>query len=185
MRKILMLLAVVGAVLIGGIGAAAQDGSKFEGFVGYSYVRFMPPSSSGAPSFGLNGGSGSISYNPFPILGVVADVGFYHTGSAAGVPVTLNIASYMFGPKVAFPLGRFTPFAHALFGAVHGAAAAPGFGSTSGNNFATTLGGGLDVKIAPHLAVRLIQADYMLIRDSAGNWSMPRISAGIVFRSGQ
>jgi opacity protein-like surface antigen len=185
MRKILMGLAVFGAILISGIGAAAQDESKFEGFVGYSYVRFMPPSSSGVPSFGLNGGSGSISYNPVPMLGVVADIGFYHTGNAAGAPIAINLTSYMFGPKLAFPLGRFTPFAHVLLGAVHGAAAVSGGGSASGTNFTTAVGGGLDAKIAPHLSIRLIQADYMLLRSSGNTVSMPRISVGIVFRSGE
>jgi opacity protein-like surface antigen len=90
----------------------------------------------------------------------------------------------MFGPKVAWRQGVFTPFAHVLFGGVHGAASVPGSGSTSGNNFASAIGGGLDVNVAPHLSIRVIQAEYMYIRDSGGNVSMPRISAGIVFRSG-
>jgi len=179
-----MAAAVFGTLLIGGLSATAQDVPKLEAFVGYSYVRFIPPSSSGVPSFGLNGASGSISYNPIPVLGVVADFGFYHTGNAAGSSLTVNNTSYMFGPKVAFRLGGITPFAHALFGGVHSAALAPGSGTASGNNFATAVGGGLDANIAPHLSIRLIQAEYMLIRGSGTNVSMPRISVGIVFRSG-
>jgi len=69
-------------------------------------------------------------------------------------------------------------------GGVHGAASVSGSGSTSGNNFATAIGGGLDANIVPHLSIRLIQAEYMLIRGSGTNVSMPRISVGIVFRSG-
>ena len=66
MRKLLIVFAVF---LMGGLAVAAQDQPKVEGFLGYSYFRFSPPSSSGISSFGLNGASGSISYNPIPALG--------------------------------------------------------------------------------------------------------------------
>lgn len=182
MRKALI---VVAAFLLGGLTAAAQDQPKVEAFVGYSYLRVSPPSSSGAPSFGLNGGSGSVSYNPIPALGVVADFGGYHTGNISGAAVSLNMYTFMFGPKVALRRGRFTPFAQALFGVDHGAVAASGIGSASGNDFAMALGGGFDARVAEHVAIRVIQAEYVNIRETGLSINSARISAGIVFRFGE
>jgi opacity protein-like surface antigen len=182
MRKALI---VFGVFLMSGLAAAAQDSPKAEIFGGYSYVHFSPPSSSSVPSFGLNGGSGSISYNPIPVLGIVADFGGYHTGSISGVPFSLTMYTYMFGPKVALRRGRFTPFAQALFGVAHGAVSSSGIGSASGNDFAMALGGGLDAKVAQHVAIRLIQAEYFNIRESGTSVNNARISAGVVFRFGQ
>ena len=93
-------LIVFALFLMGGLTAGAQEQPKVEAFLGYSYVRFIPPSSSGGSSFGLNGGSVSISYNPIHALGFVADIGGYRAGNIAGAPVSLNMYTYMFGPKV-------------------------------------------------------------------------------------
>jgi opacity protein-like surface antigen len=179
MRKLLTLLAVL---LASGLTAAAQDAPKFEGFLGYTYDHVSPPS--GVPSFGLNGGSGSISFNPIPALGIVADFGGYHTGNIAGQPVSLTLYTYMFGPKFAVRRGRFTPFAQGLFGGVHGGVSAAGFGSSSGNAFSMALGGGLDARVAQHVAIRIIQAEYLMLRDSGTTLNTARISAGVVFRFG-
>lgn len=182
MKKTLIVFAVF---LMGGLTAGAQEQPKAEVFLGYSYVRFIPPSSSGVSSFGLNGGSVSISYNPIHALGFVADIGGYRAGNISGVPVALNMYTYMFGPKVALRRGRLTPFAQALFGAAHGAVSASGAGSASGNDFAMALGGGLDARVTRHVAIRLIQAEFLNIRESGSHVNSARISAGVVFRFGE
>jgi opacity protein-like surface antigen len=182
MRKALIVFVVF---LMGGLTVAAQDRPKMEAFLGYSYVRFIPPSSSGVSSFGLNGGSGSVSYNLFPALGFVADFGGYRAGNISGVPVSLNMYTYMFGPKFKLRRGRFTPFVQALFGAAHGAVSASGSPSNSGNDFAMALGGGFDARVREHVAIRLIQAEYLNIRETGTSVNNARISAGIVFRFGE
>jgi len=106
--------------------------------------------------------------------------------------------TYLFGPRLSFRKNdRFTPFAQVLFGGVH-ASAVTLSGCTDGNcnflpaenKFAMTAGGGLDLKVHHHLAIRIIQAEYLMTSfedhstgQSARQNDM-RLSAGIVFRFG-
>ena len=97
--------------------------------------------------------------------------------------VDLRNYTYTFGPVVSIrPGGSFTPFAHALFGGFHASAAFGGF-SGSVNGFASFLGGGVDIKVAPHVALRAVQADWLLAHaQGATSKSNARISTGLVFR---
>jgi opacity protein-like surface antigen len=175
-----------GLILLLAVSAAAQDNPKADIFLGYSYVRANPGSSSGVSGFNLNGGSANVAFNPTPRFGVVADFGGYHVGSIGGVvPVSGAIYSYLFGPRISFRGDRVTPFAQALFGGAHATSGVTG-GATA-NTFAMALGGGLDVKATEHVAVRLIQAEYLMTRFNVTgtgrtNQNNARISAGIVFR---
>jgi outer membrane immunogenic protein len=179
-----------GVMLIcSGIAAAQDENPKAEVFGGYSYVRFN--AGSGLPGINFNGGSGSVSYNLNSWLGFVGDVGGYHWSQSS---VSLNVISYLFGPKIALRHGRITPFFQGLFGGARasggtGCAAARvrpevAFGCFSGseNAFATALGGGLDWNATPHLGVRLAQAEYLMTRFSSQTQNNARISAGVVFR---
>jgi hypothetical protein len=90
------------------------------------------------------------------------------------------------------PGGKVNPFAHALFGGVRLTGSEFGV-SASLNGFTMMFGGGVDAKIAPRIAVRLIQADWVYYhfgsRTIAGleipsftQSNNVRISTGIVFR---
>ena len=60
--------------------------------------------------------------------------------------------------------------------------------SSSGNAFAIALGGGLDAKVSPHIAIRVAQVDYLLTKfqdDQDNRQNNVRVSAGIVFRWGK
>jgi len=190
------LALLCGAVLLFAGMASAQDQNqnspKVEAFGGYSYLRVSDQGSSS----NFNGGSGSLSYNLAPWLGVVGDFGGYHWSSNG---VDANVVSYMGGPKIAYRSGRITPFVQALFGGAHlsgtanggcGAAVVHaetngcGFGS-SANAFAMALGGGLDWNATPHIGVRLVQAEYLMtmFNDGLNNrQNNARVSAGVVFR---
>ncbi|MBZ5698724.1 MAG: hypothetical protein LAN18_09275 [Acidobacteriia bacterium] len=169
-------------VLAVSLSAAAQDAPKAEVFGGYSYLRGNP--GLGAPGINLNGGSGSISYNLSSAVGIVADVGGYHFSNGYGSGIGGNVISYLFGPKFVYrSSGKVEPFAQALFGGARLSVA--GF---SNNAFAMALGGGVDVKATEHVAIRLIQAEYVMTRFNivgvATDQNNARISAGIVFRFG-
>jgi opacity protein-like surface antigen len=75
--------------------------------------------------------------------------------------------TFLFGPVVSFRGDRITPFVHALFGGNHistdafdivGVTGAVPAGSETA--FAMAFGGGLDVKLTHHFALRLGQFDY-------------------------
>lgn len=171
-----------GLLLFVTLSAVAQDTPKAEIFGGYSYLRANP--GLGAPGINLNGGSGSVAFNPTKIIGVVGDFGVYHAGNIYNSGVSGNVFSYLFGPRLSYRRDRITPFAQALFGGAHASG-----GSSSNNSFAMALGGGIDVKATDHIAIRLIQAEYVLTRFNivglATDQNNVRISAGVVFRFGK
>ncbi len=180
MRKVGLLL---GMVFLLGLSAAAQNPPKADVFFGYSYVR-ANPHTFGAPAFNLHGGSTSVALNPTSRFGVVGDFGGYHVGTIDGTPVDSNVYTYLFGPRLSYR-GKVTPFAQVLFGGAHATGSALGT-SGSRNTFAMTAGGGLDVNATNHVAIRLVQTEYLLTRfPETGprvNQNNLRLSTGIVFR---
>ncbi len=195
-----MKKAIILALLTLGFSAAAvaQDTPKAEVFGGYSYLR----TSESGIDLNSNGASGSVAFNPTGTLGFVADFGYYHASpniaDLAGViipfstDVSVNTFSYLFGPKVAIRSHeKLTPFAQALFGGAHQSTKVTIAGisaSASDDAFALALGGGLDVKATRNIAIRLVQAEYVLTKfNDGGNnrQNSVRVSAGVVFRFGE
>jgi opacity protein-like surface antigen len=182
---------------------------KVELFLGYSrFGTVFTDTVAGNRIVGLNGGTASIAFNLNRFLGLVGDFGGFNdtrlqlTGAGANPPRVVDSSgtafTYLFGPRLSFrKYERITPFAQTLFGGVH--ASEVTFSGCSGalcpplpsqNSFAMTAGGGLDVKIQRHLAIRVIQAEYMMTRfaDVTTNASRSqnniRLSSGLVFRFG-
>jgi opacity protein-like surface antigen len=180
---LVLLVLLLGAV----VPASAQtETSALELYGGYDYVRFnvnarvvgFPPSS----SHNGNGGGGQLEYNVNRWLGVVGDVSGYGIPTIGATAVAM---SYLFGPRVNLHSGRLTPFAQTFFG---GLLASNRIGTPGPeNHFAMSAGGGLDVNVSHHMAVRPIQAEYFMTRypDSLNNQQNNfRYSAGIVLQLG-
>jgi hypothetical protein len=180
---------------------------KVELFLGYSYLRAVPTLAAGNRLVWLNGGSASIAYNFNRYLGIVADVGDYtnsevrFTGAYNATVDTHDanggVVSYLFGPRLSYRKhDRITPFVQVLFGGVHASEVTLSNCSFSctllpdENAFALTAGGGVDVKVHRHLAIRIVQAEYLMTRfqdysaGTTGTQNDVRLSAGIVFRFG-
>jgi hypothetical protein len=87
--------------------------------------------------------------------------------------------TFTFGPQVSLPLGRFKPYAHALFGAALYRELA--FFGGSDTSFADELGGGVDVSVIPRVAWR-VQADALQTLENSSLRSSLRLSTGVVFR---
>jgi opacity protein-like surface antigen len=187
------LALLCGALLIFAGAASAQDFPKFEAFGGYSYLHVNEFNT----GYNFNGGSGSLAYNFTPMLGVVADFGGYHWSGPFEDEgnLTINVVSYLFGPRVSLRHGKFTPFAQALFGGAHGSfnanevcdARVHGQGgcgsvSTSDNSFSLAVGGGLDWNATTHIGIRLIQAEYLMTQFLDTTQNNARISTGVTIR---
>lgn len=188
------------------IGRRSSDTPRVELFGGYSFWRAAPISAGNRIAW-THGGSASAAYNLNDWLGLVADfAGFRVTrfgpsGTPTGgiVPASGNVFSYLAGPRFSYrKFDRITPFAQVLFGGAHASqvtlsgCAAVCTPLSSENAFAMTAGGGLDLKVSRHLAIRVVQAEYLLTRfadDSANTGERivqnnVRLSTGIVFRFG-
>lgn len=183
------------------VAAAAQD--KVQLFVGYSYLRpsmtyeqqFQceviigcppPPPVFVTAHPNLNGYEFSATYKLHSWLGVTGDFSG-HYGSVA-FNSSAHVQTFLFGPQVSLP-AKVSPFVHLLVGGVHesiGSSIGPlgGFSTsivpTSGNSFATAIGGGIDLHVARFISVRPIQVDYLLTRAYSATQNQPRISAGLV-----
>lgn len=167
MRKLLILL---GAVCLTGFLPRAAH-AQVELFGGYSYMRpsIAVPSGTDHPNF--NGWELTGVYNAYHWIGLAADfTGEY--GSVEGLSTHVN--TYMFGPQVRLH-APVSPFAHALFGVAHETVA-----GAEDSAFATAIGAGIDVHVAPFVSFRPIQIDYLVTRFGSGTQSQPRVSAGIM-----
>ena len=196
----------------GGAAMPRSRGQNFgtprvELFVGYSYLRGVPEPTAGNRLAWLNGGSTSIAYNFNRYLGLVGDFGGFNDtrlllqGATPDVVVSSSgtVFTYMAGPRLSFRSHeRFTPFAQALFGVAHASpvnysSGCTGVGCTplpSETKFAMTAGGGIDFRLTRHIAIRPIQAEYLMTSfenrttGQDAHQNDMRLSAGLVFRFG-
>ena len=179
---------------------------KFEWFLGYSFWRAMPTSQSNRMGY-LHGGSTSIAYNFNRYFGLVADFGGYDNSKVTLFGPTASRTfdsdgtayTYLFGPRFSYrKYERFTPFFQALLGGAHASsvtiAGCTGDPSctplASEDSLAAALGLGFDVKLTHHIALRLIEGDFLFTNfdpfaPNTKNWQKNvRLSSGLVFRFG-
>lgn len=183
MRRIAFI--VFALLMFAGL-ASAQIPTSGNLFFGYSFYN---TDLSTIDRANTNGWEASVEGKVIPFLGVVADFDS-HYGSqnsvllcpGIGCPMTVNTTftehNFLFGPRVSMSVGKFRPFAEALFGGAHVSA---NNGVSSDTSFATALGGGLDYKIIRPLAWRF-QGDYVQTRFFSTTQNNVRISTGIVLR---
>jgi len=160
----------------------------------------------------LNGWEAQTTANFTPHFGITADFsGNYHTlGTLSPFTGTFlsadqRLYNFLFGPKVSTAFDRFSVFGHSLFGVAHSSLGAGvtlpivggvSTGLTSANAFAMALGGGVDIELSRHVALRGAQVDYLYTRFNptdalstglfsnslSGHQNSFRYSTGIVFR---
>jgi len=156
------------------LAAVAQERApRAEFFGGYQYTRFDG-------GLNANGWDTTLTGNLNRWFGAAADFsGAYKSQNG----VSFNNYTYTFGPVVSLRRNEtFTPFAHFLVGGFHSSAAA-GSLSASGSGLAMMLGGGVDVKVTPRVALRAIQFDWLSLHSNGqSDNNNARISTGLLFR---
>ena len=185
--KLRVVVSLLGFASLFGVAAQAQERKTIDVFAGYSYVRDNP-STRGANSFDLHGGSASVAYNFNNWLSGVADFGGYHNTNILGSGGSGTLSTYLFGPRVSYHhFGRITPFGQVLFGVAHTGQALLNT-ANSQNAFAMTVGGGVDYRLNSRFSIRPAQVEYLLTRFNeftdprAQSQNNLRVSTGIVFR---
>jgi opacity protein-like surface antigen len=191
-RLALVILALL--LLSGLVTAQSSDRSdRIEVFGGYSY---MSPDVSLVTPNGVNGWNASANFKASPKVGFVADFsGFYpsYTYPQGIFTVSGKTYTFLFGPQLSIPHGRFDPFGRFLIGFAH---VTPQDNNenffTSNNVLSFGAGGGLDYYVKPRIAIRG-QADWLYARltpigggdpgvNYVKNRNTARISIGVVFR---
>jgi hypothetical protein len=143
-------------------------------------------------------------------FGITADVsgdsrqlaGISLLGFSAGTHQ--HLYNFLFGPTATAYFGKSSVFGHALFGVAHSNLAAgvsvPILGGlsaplNSGNAFAMAFGGGVDIGLSKHFAIRAAQVDFIrtnfnsvdalasgLSTGTGNNQNSFRYSGGVVWR---
>src|SRR5512141_1465817 len=97
----------------------AQDAPKAEVFGGYQYTS---ADFGGVSRSNLNGWNGQLSGYFNRNFGITADFAGSYGSPDGGLGLgglDTKLYSYMFGPTLRAPMGKATPYVHALFGASH------------------------------------------------------------------
>jgi hypothetical protein len=167
--------------------SAAQTHQHIELFGGYAYANTNTTATGWTASAAV-----PLRHN----LSAVADVtGVYGTstlissldinGSDATFRGNQHLYIYLAGPQISSHK-RLAPFAQTLFGAAHETQTVVAPFSLRASNpapattFALALGGGLDVKLTKHLALRPIQVRVLVTRFNSGTQFQPTVFAGLV-----
>jgi opacity protein-like surface antigen len=202
MRKTLL----VGLVLLLS-GKAAWGQHLGELTVNYSYMHYVPVD--GLPTANLNGGGGSAVLYFAGFFGLKAEVegyasqninfnfppGSIRCPSGCTGTAQANLFTGNFGPQIKIRIKRVQPFFEGLVGGtytnfyqnVHKNCSGCTFGSPGDWALDVVLGGGVDIKVTSHLAIRPIEFDYFLTRfinnltSGNNNQNNFRYQAGLVF----
>jgi opacity protein-like surface antigen len=171
MRNLLILGVLI---LVVAAPVRSQEYPKAEAFGGYQYLRLNPGGTS------CQGFGGSATGNLNNWFGVVGDFGYCRvTGLPSGT--SAHAVNFLFGPRATYRSSSpLSPFAQVLFGGQHFG----GSGGGTANSFAMSLGGGADYKLTEHVALRLIQVEYLYTHFGGVRQNNARIESGIVYRWG-
>jgi len=142
--------------------------------------------------FWMPGGSASLAGNITHHFSAVAEFSGLHSGNISGPQVPLSLVTIVFGPRYCWSAPAkahdFSVFGQALVGEAHGFDSifpAPGRANASASSLAFELGGGIDLGLSRHTALRLMQANWL--RTSLPNATTNvqnnlLLDAGVVFR---
>ena len=155
--------------------------------LGYSTLRSntIP---GGCACFWMQGGKAEFQAALSSRIGLVSEIAGHHAHDINSAGEDLSLVSYLFGPRLSWRVRRFTPFVQTLIGGVHGFDAI--FPSTNNSTvvpdaFAIAAGGGMNIALSRHLALRPFQLDYFLTdlpNNSANRQNSFRLGSGIVFK---
>ena len=171
--------------------AEAQTTSRADLALGYTYIHSNAPPD-GCGCFHFNGGSVSASWKLNSWWRIAGQFSAAHAGNISSSTLSPTITTYLIGPRYKLAKGshRVVPFGNLLLGAAH---VSDGYfpngssSSASATAFAMAAGGGVDISVGKHIAIRPIDADYLFthfpnaVDNHQNNFSL---TSGIVFRFG-
>jgi hypothetical protein len=141
-------------------------------------------------SFWRQGGSLELSTESYHGLGIAANFAGSEANNIVGSGIDLNTFTSTFGPRYTWHRrsGRVSLFGQGLIGESHGwnSIFPQATGATSEfNTFALQVGGGADLRISRHFAIRALQADWIRTEFPNATTNVQntlRLGAGVVLR---
>lgn len=144
----------------------------------------------GGQSFWMAGGSVELAGEFFHGLGMVADVCGTHTSDISSSGVGLDLVTATFGPRYTLrtPERKYEFFGQALLGEANGfngVFPAAGGAQDSAYSMAIQAGGGMNIKLSQHVALRVLEVNWLrtqLPNSTSTVQNNVRLGAGVVFR---
>jgi hypothetical protein len=152
-------------------------------------------------NFWMQGGAIELGAQFYRGLGIVARVEGDHAGTGTTTGEPLSLVTTVFGPRYTMETRshRYAIFGeglvgisngfHSLFSEGSGPVGSVNAGTTSSSNaLAVYVGGGLDVRLSHHLAIRAVQASYLRTQFPNTTTNVQNslsLSAGLVVRFGR
>jgi hypothetical protein len=154
-----------------------------------------------AQSFWMQGGAVELGTQMYRSLGIAARVEGLHAGSTSTTAEPLSLVITVFGPRYAVQTRshRYALFGeglvgiangfHSLFSEGSGPVGSVNAGTTSSSNaLAVDVGGGLDIRLSHHLALRAIRASRLRTQFPNTTTNVQNslsLGAGLVMRFGK
>jgi peptidoglycan-associated lipoprotein len=184
---LLAALPLCGQIAPSRVSVGPDSPARLEVALAYSTVR-SDTIPGGCDCFWMQGGKAEFRATFSTKIGLVGEIAGQHARSINSAHTDVSLVSYLIGPRLSWRVHRFTPFAQALIGGVHGFDAIfPNLSNsaTVPDAFAMAAGGGMNIGLSRHLALRPFQADYFLTslpNTSANRQNSLRVGGGIVFK---
>jgi opacity protein-like surface antigen len=190
--KLRLVVCLMGLFSFGAAASYAQGVPTLEVALNYAHVS-VTPTNSQIGNFAMSGADGQVAYNFNKWISGVADASYVtmkSTASSGEIGLTIHGTeiAYLAGPRVSYRhFQRFTPFAQILVGMFHDTPTTFQDLDKSQFKLGYSAGGGVDIRIKPHIAIRPVGIDVMRTqfaelgstRQVQTNF---RYTAGVVFR---
>ena len=169
--------------------ATSTRSPALNGDLAVTYISERSLKAQTSDSFWMEGGSAELAFNLIHGIGVAADYTGAHASSIgnSGVPLTLTVIT--FGPRYRWHVDkRVSIYGEGLVGVASGSNSVfPNVSGATSNasSWAWQAGGGLDFRVAPHLAIRALDVGYVhtALPNATNNaQNILRLGAGIVLR---
>ena len=182
----MMAMATVAAPLLAQ-DVVTQQKYPFDVAIGYSATLSNPVNGS---RFWMQGGSAQLTGEFYRGLAVTADVTGMHGNHINASGTGLDLVTAVFGPRYTWSPAhhKYALFGQTLVGSAFGFKSVfpnPAGALSSANSLALVLGGGMNVSLSPHFALRAFEADWMrtqLPNATSNAQNNLQLAAGAVFR---
>ena len=142
-------------------------------------------------NFWRQGGGAELSAEVFHGFGIAANVAGTHIKDINSSNVPLTTITATFGPRYTWSRRKLAVFGQGLIGesrGIDGVFPSPTGALSEWNSFALQVGGGVDLRVSRHFAIRPIQAEWIRTQFPNGDTNVQnsvRLAAGVVLRLGR
>ena len=189
MRRTIRTLLLTGVTAAATMHAQTPRAARHEVDLAFSYQAQRSNTTAGH-NFWLQGGGAELSAGIYRGLGFAMNLSGGTTKNIQNTGVDLSTFTATFGPRYTWhsDRGRVAVFGQCLIGEAHGFNSvfpSPQGATATFDTFALQVGGGIDLRVAKHFAVRPLQADWVRTQfpnSTTGVQNNLRLGAGVVLR---